>query len=31
MKSLNTNYFSRVDHLRFFAAMIVIFTILEEK
>ncbi|WP_040975769.1 acyltransferase family protein [Necropsobacter massiliensis] len=25
MKSLNTNYFSRIDHLRFFAAMLVIF------
>ncbi|OOF86123.1 acyltransferase family protein [Rodentibacter ratti] len=25
MKSLNTNYFSRIDHLRFFAATLVIF------
>lgn len=25
MKSLNTNYFSRIDHLRFFAAALVLF------
>lgn len=25
MKSLNTDYFSRIDHLRFFAATLVIF------
>lgn len=25
MKSKNTNYLSRIDHLRFFAAMLVVF------